>query len=141
MCNVMFVRFPRLNCVVISTFPSAAWWFILALRHCLSGRVEVKKMTHEALCLLCTNVFLPLELRRSRKPEDSSEMENTPRRDHSSSISPPHMPVAHVTAHQIWCLSVKCYTITTNMEPFICIFLSECLKSNYLELFVRSFIH
>lgn len=86
----------------ISTFASAALWFILALRHHLSGRVEVKKMTHEAVCLRCTKVFLPLELRRSRKHEDSSEMENTPRRDHSSSsMSPPHMPVAHAGAHEI----------------------------------------
>lgn len=73
-----FVGFLRLNCVEISTFLSVAWWFNLALRHCLSGRVEVKKMTHEALCLLCTKVFLPLELRHFRKREDSSEMENTP---------------------------------------------------------------
>lgn len=90
----MFVRFPKLNCVEISTFPSAAGWFILDFRQCFSARVEVKQMTHEALCLLCINVFLLLELRRSRKREDSSEMENTPRR-----ISHAHMPVAHVTTH------------------------------------------
>ncbi|KAF7697189.1 hypothetical protein HF521_005607 [Silurus meridionalis] len=41
------------------------------------------------------------KLRRSRKREDSGEMENTPRRDHNSSssrssISPPHTSGAHV---------------------------------------------
>ncbi|MCJ8740714.1 hypothetical protein PDJAM_G00062300 [Pangasius djambal] len=39
------------------------------------------------------------KLWRSRTHEDSSEVENTPRRNHSSSISSPRMPVAHVGAH------------------------------------------
>ncbi|KAM9451363.1 hepatitis A virus cellular receptor 2 homolog isoform 2-T2 [Clarias gariepinus] len=45
-------------------------------------------------------VALIWKLRRARKREDSSEMENAPRRHHSSSgISPSHMPVAHLGVH------------------------------------------